>query len=127
MTDQATRHALIRAAVAIAGAVPTIRAMRDILVLDGIRVTTTTICRDYYQLGYRSPVAAGRKRTGETTISVKYFRLPVSVYDACCRMATEQKADVTAVIRAMVCLGVRHTTKRRRRSSQPAQEHRRTA
>ncbi len=128
MTDQATRLLLIKSAVELAGgAVPTIRSMQNILALDGVQVTTTTICRDYYQLGYRSPATTGRKRTGESTVSVKYFRLPTPVYDACCRMSTEQKVTVAQVIRAMVSLGVRHSTKRRARQSRRPQEHRRTA
>jgi len=100
MTDQTTRHALIRKAIATSGQVPPIRTMQDILALDGVQVSASTIHADYTALGYRDA-------TAKTVIhSVK---LPVEAYDACCRLALRRNTSVSAVIRALVAIGLSQT------------------
>lgn len=126
-TDQATRHALIQSAVRIAGAVPTIRAMATILALDGIRVTTVTIGKDYEALGYQSPASVGRKRTGTTSTSVKCFRVSNPDYDFCCHLARERDAKVATVIREMIAVGVRYTRSQASGASKTVPTHRKTA
>jgi hypothetical protein len=97
---------LIQSAVSLAGAVPTIRAMRQQLLSEGVRVSIKTVSRDYQRLGIRSDAPTGRKPTGESTVVVE-TRLHVSVYDACCRLARQRGVSVATIVRAMVSIGAK--------------------